>query len=131
MQLTTNLTSDQVDKLVPGPATDLLVAKHLFRLAAYSPHAQPDVPGYIRKTGKRGFVALPRYSVDGVAGLEVLQLLLDKNIDVHIDSSGRTVRLTFLDRGKGGVDGVAAAWEGTLADLPLALCQAALKLPYL
>ncbi|MDO7846465.1 hypothetical protein Q5H92_08860 [Hymenobacter sp. M29] len=131
MEINTHLTTEQIDALTPGPDTDMLVGRHLFRLQPYRPtNSGINVPGYQRK-GSGGWAWLPRYSVDGPAMLELLGLLLAKKIVVDISSNAGEVRLQFRDRGRGGVDGVSARWLGTVNDLPLALCQAALKLPYL
>jgi hypothetical protein len=131
MEISTGFTPEEIDALKPGSATDMLVGHHLFRLQPYRPHDNPEVPGYQGKGAKKGWQILPRYSVDGPAILELLGLLLSKNIAVELSCNAWEVRLQFRDRGKGGVDGVSARWLGTLNDLPLALCQAALKLPYL
>lgn len=131
MEINTGHTAEEIDALKPGSDTDMLVGHHLFRVQPYRSRDTPEVPGYQGKGPKKGWQVLPRYSADGPAMLELLGLLVAKNIAMEISSTAGEVRLQFRDRGRGGVDGVSARWLGTMYDLPLALCQAALKLPYL
>ncbi|GAB3841067.1 hypothetical protein [Hymenobacter jeollabukensis] len=131
MKIETGLSTEQIDQLQAGPDTDELIGRHLLQRKTFRPRTAPLVPGYLSSGRNPRWQPLPRYSVDPVAMLELLELLRSKGVDVRIDSTVRLVGLTFRDRGRGGVDGVAAEWSGELADLPLSLSKAALKLPQL